>query len=275
MGNGSKTKMWKDTWLGNEPLCSRFNRIFHLDVDPDCFVADRRSNNSWLWHWNREQLGGRNDSVLVELHQLVDAVSVSKTEDKKYWILSPHSGYSVSNTRRLIDDVLLPSLQSSTRWSKSIPKKVNIFLWRLSINRLPTRWSLVKRGVEIGDIGCPHCTCGLEDESHIMFTCLLAKEVSGKISIWTGVDTSMFDSWTSWVTWYDQWQTSGSIKNRMNVIVAALLWILWRFRNDVIFMDDRAKKADIFDSIRDVSYVWLSSRCKDMLNWNNWLIKPL
>ncbi|XP_071741932.1 uncharacterized protein [Rutidosis leptorrhynchoides] len=48
MGNGSKTKMWKDTWLGNEPLCSRFNRIFHLDVDPDCFVADRRSNNSWL-----------------------------------------------------------------------------------------------------------------------------------------------------------------------------------------------------------------------------------
>ncbi|GJX43613.1 RNA-directed DNA polymerase, eukaryota, reverse transcriptase zinc-binding domain protein [Tanacetum coccineum] len=40
IGDGSLIRFWKDTWLGDMPLCSRFNRLFYLDRDKNCLVKD-------------------------------------------------------------------------------------------------------------------------------------------------------------------------------------------------------------------------------------------
>nr|GEV84283.1 RNA-directed DNA polymerase, eukaryota, reverse transcriptase zinc-binding domain protein [Tanacetum cinerariifolium] len=44
LGDGSLIRFWKDIWLGDVPLCSRFNRLFHLDRNKDCLVKDRYAN---------------------------------------------------------------------------------------------------------------------------------------------------------------------------------------------------------------------------------------
>ena len=57
--------------------------------------------------------------------------------------------FSVGSTRVFIDEQLLPSLNLATRWNTCLPRKVNIFIWRMRLDRLPHRLNLSKRGLEL------------------------------------------------------------------------------------------------------------------------------
>ncbi|GJY33132.1 ribonuclease H-like domain-containing protein [Tanacetum coccineum] len=43
----------------------------------------------------------------------------------------------------------LPKENVATRWIKTIPIKVNVFAWKLHLDRLPTRSNLLKRGIQV------------------------------------------------------------------------------------------------------------------------------
>nr|GEZ39695.1 RNA-directed DNA polymerase, eukaryota, reverse transcriptase zinc-binding domain protein [Tanacetum cinerariifolium] len=47
VGDGSSIRFWKDTWLGNDPLYIRYNRLFHLENNKDCFISQRILDGSW------------------------------------------------------------------------------------------------------------------------------------------------------------------------------------------------------------------------------------
>ncbi|XP_071695740.1 uncharacterized mitochondrial protein AtMg00310-like [Rutidosis leptorrhynchoides] len=40
IGNGSSTQFWLDMWHGNTTLAVTYNRLFRLDANPNCLVAD-------------------------------------------------------------------------------------------------------------------------------------------------------------------------------------------------------------------------------------------
>ncbi|GJX31831.1 hypothetical protein Tco_0241686 [Tanacetum coccineum] len=65
------------------------------------------------------------------------------------------SGLEIGDLRRRIDDRILPSLDTKTTWDKSLPRKVNIFMWRLKLDRFVHRLNLSSRG-------------GLEDYSEVV-----------------------------------------------------------------------------------------------------------
>ncbi|XP_071708950.1 uncharacterized mitochondrial protein AtMg00310-like [Rutidosis leptorrhynchoides] len=41
VGNGCYTKFWKDRWVGNVTLQSKYNRLFRLEKYPDCLICHR------------------------------------------------------------------------------------------------------------------------------------------------------------------------------------------------------------------------------------------
>ncbi|GKB25128.1 hypothetical protein Tco_0864529 [Tanacetum coccineum] len=65
--NGSSIQFWKDLWLGNKPLCSRYNRLFRLDIDENCLISDQCNAGSWNWLWSRPVDSGRTASMLLNL----------------------------------------------------------------------------------------------------------------------------------------------------------------------------------------------------------------
>nr|GEU38325.1 myosin heavy chain-related protein [Tanacetum cinerariifolium] len=67
------------------------------------------------------------------------------------------NGFSVASARKHIDVHILPRGLSTTRWNKGIPIKVNIFMWRLKLNKLPTLANLVQKGIDINSLLCPIC----------------------------------------------------------------------------------------------------------------------
>ncbi|GKC04316.1 RNA-directed DNA polymerase, eukaryota [Tanacetum coccineum] len=69
-----------------------------------------------------------------------------------------------------------------SRWVKQIPIKVNVLAWKISMDRLPTRVNLHRRGVQVSPISCPICCEALENLDHLLFCCDLAKDIARSIS---------------------------------------------------------------------------------------------
>ncbi|GKE20393.1 hypothetical protein Tco_1431905 [Tanacetum coccineum] len=132
VGNGSSIRFWKDNLIGNGSLSSKYNRLFHLDVDANCLLSGRLSNGIWSWNWSRQNLGSRNEEALENLLSEVVHVSVNNSPDSWQWSIANDGVFSVHDTRIHVDNVILPSRSPSTRWSKILPRKCPYATWVLN-----------------------------------------------------------------------------------------------------------------------------------------------
>ncbi|GJZ81420.1 RNA-directed DNA polymerase, eukaryota, reverse transcriptase zinc-binding domain protein [Tanacetum coccineum] len=100
------------------------------------------------------------------------------------WTLDVSKGFSVASVRSLIDSHTLDVGSLATRWNRSIPIKVNIFLWRLSLNKLPSRVNLDRKGIDVDSLLCPICHEDVETVNHIFFSCEMAKDLWPLLARW-------------------------------------------------------------------------------------------
>ncbi|GJR28403.1 retrotransposon protein, putative, ty1-copia subclass [Tanacetum coccineum] len=166
-GCGTQIRFWKDIWLGETPLCSRYNKLYRLDLDKDCLIIDKIDNGNWNWNWSRTNLGTRNLAYFRDLLNEIGDVNIDVAEDTCSWSLGSIDIYRVKEARHIIDLKTLPSLTKQTTWDNALPRKVNIFTWRLSLDRLPHRLNLSSRGMDIMAISCPSCNANVESANHI------------------------------------------------------------------------------------------------------------
>ncbi|GJT57373.1 hypothetical protein Tco_0992427 [Tanacetum coccineum] len=145
VGCGSLTRFCKDIWLGNSPLYTRFNRLFRLDQEKNYRIVDRIVDRQWSWNWSCNTLGVRNIAYLNNLLLEISELDINEATDKCVWSLAHDGAFFVAALRRRIDDHILPSLDIKTTGDKTIPRKVNIFMWRLKLDRLPHRLNLSSR----------------------------------------------------------------------------------------------------------------------------------
>nr|GEV09908.1 tobamovirus multiplication protein 3 [Tanacetum cinerariifolium] len=57
-------------------------------------------------------------------------------------VLKATCEFSVKYVRQLIDDSILPMEEVATRWVKVMPIKINVFDWRVHLDKMPTRLNL-------------------------------------------------------------------------------------------------------------------------------------
>ncbi|XP_071729040.1 uncharacterized protein [Rutidosis leptorrhynchoides] len=268
------TKFWKDKWLRNFTLESKYNRLFRPDSNPDCLVSDRISNlNGQNWAWTRIPPDSLNlTSLILDL----GSVSLSNSNDEWTWKIGKDGLYHVSDVRKVLDDFHLPSSSYHMRWNKYIPLKINIFIWRLIMDRLPSRVNFAFKGFDIHSILCPSCSIGGDSRDHTFITCHVARSVWRRIRIWFAtVWPDSFITVEEFFEWMESSNDSWSRKVRIYCSIAATLWWLWRFRNDTLHENDAVKERDLFDNIRLSSFAWLKARSKLAPTWNTWLCNPL
>ncbi|GJS76053.1 hypothetical protein Tco_0725934 [Tanacetum coccineum] len=106
------------------------------DQDKDCLIIDRINNGQWSWNWSRTNLGVRNLAYLCDMLNEIGQLNIDVNEDTCTWSLGPNGTFTVKDARYRIDQNILPILAHATTWDKSIPQKVNMFMWRLSLDRL-------------------------------------------------------------------------------------------------------------------------------------------
>ncbi|GJU79452.1 hypothetical protein Tco_1281817 [Tanacetum coccineum] len=67
---------------------------------------------------------------------------------KRFWDMNGSGTYRVKDVRNMHDDFFLPKDEVATRWLPHLPIKLNVFAWRLYLDRLPTKSNLIRRGIQ-------------------------------------------------------------------------------------------------------------------------------
>nr|GEU94084.1 RNA-directed DNA polymerase, eukaryota [Tanacetum cinerariifolium] len=266
--NGTSTKFGHDVWMGATSLKTQFPRIYRLAMDKDCMVRDYW-NNGWFLNWSRPITSGTNFQQLRTLSSMLDTYSLSEKEDTWTWSLGSPS-FSVKCTREHIDKYYLSDGGSKTRWNRFLPKKINIFIWRVLRDRLPTRWNLSRRGIDMDTLSCPVCGSSIETMNHTLWFCSLATSVWHRISNWLDIDLPSPSNIHDLFYWIGNLRIISSKKDILEVICDVVLWSLRNFINDLIFGSSLPNRSLLFDSIVDSSFRWFSSRNKlSSISWNN------
>nr|GEZ93716.1 RNA-directed DNA polymerase, eukaryota [Tanacetum cinerariifolium] len=149
----------QDIWKGDSTFCELFPRVYALESMKDISVASKMAMQMDS-SFRRPVRGGIELSQLNDLISFTDMVSLSSVPDRWVCNVAGNGNFSVKIIRNLIDDLILPSSVVSMRWVKSVPIKINIFMWRARQDCLPTRLNLSHRGVVMETVNCPTCDGG-------------------------------------------------------------------------------------------------------------------
>ncbi|GKC96852.1 hypothetical protein Tco_1162294 [Tanacetum coccineum] len=127
IGNGYNSSFWHEKWLGEECFKVRFNRLFNLELNKDVSVGQKLQNSNWVFTFRRRPKGGSEECQWIEFSQLLSSVVLSSASDRWSWSLNGDGVFSVKSAREIIDNHVLANSTSTTRWSKLLPIKVNVF----------------------------------------------------------------------------------------------------------------------------------------------------
>nr|GEZ10773.1 RNA-directed DNA polymerase, eukaryota [Tanacetum cinerariifolium] len=119
VGDSSSIRFWKDTWLGNYPLYIRYNKLFHLENDKDCFISQRILNGSWEWDWCRPITMGRSktefDNLIIDISNM--EINDLVESDTCVWSLSNDDSFLVNSCLRHSGGHPLKKSQAGKRFS--------------------------------------------------------------------------------------------------------------------------------------------------------------
>nr|GEW99259.1 RNA-directed DNA polymerase, eukaryota, reverse transcriptase zinc-binding domain protein [Tanacetum cinerariifolium] len=168
---------------------SKFPHIYLLDNNQDCYVANGVLIHEWSAVLRRHPRGGVKSSQLESIHAAIGNVVLTDQHDSWTWSLDVSLGFSVAFVRSLVDAYTLYVDSNATRWIRCIPIKINVFLWRLSLNKFPSRVNLDLKSIDVGSLLCPICQEDVESVNHIFFSCEMAKvlwDLFAKLKIFSG-----------------------------------------------------------------------------------------
>ncbi|XP_039026469.1 uncharacterized protein LOC120160094 [Hibiscus syriacus] len=234
-GNGESVEFWNDIWLGMVPLKERFPRFFALSNNKRGKVAEFRMNSNSGRVWDIQM---RRNLVDWEVEQRLQLISLLN-----------------STTLSLLEE-------DCWIWLGVAPPRVEAFVWQAAHQRVAVKEELLTRGVTgIDDLLCPMCGKCEESISHLFLHCEVV--------------------WFLWSRFLRDWNVSFVVPRKMidflilwddlvprstiwKFIPRAVLWSVWKCRNDIIFQKKKVDSTMLFFLARFKTAIWFGVRFKDV-----------
>ncbi|GJR04144.1 RNA-directed DNA polymerase, eukaryota, reverse transcriptase zinc-binding domain protein [Tanacetum coccineum] len=248
IGDGTSTSFWNEIWCGDHPLKASYPRIYTLDTDKECMVAHRFNLSDWNIVLRRMPRGGIELVQFTALLEAIRDVSITDKQDAWKWALNS-KGFNVAFPRIHIDEHTLVGGFTSTRWTRCVPIKVNVFMWRLSLDKLPTLVNLDRKGIDVASLLCHVCCECVENVNHFFFSCGMSRDLWAHLARWCDLNIPEISHLSEWISWLDDCKVTKKARFILEGIVASMLWSIYKFRNELIFSVSKPKKATIWDFI--------------------------
>ncbi|PWA53243.1 reverse transcriptase domain, Reverse transcriptase zinc-binding domain protein [Artemisia annua] len=159
--------------------------------------------------------------------------------------------------------------------NKSLPIKVNIFAWRLRLDRLPARINLDGKGIDMNSCRCHVCDGDIEDSKHRFIGCLVACNLRMMIMKWWRLPNHPKDL-PGLLLWSDLVGFNIISNLCFDVVVQTTFCVTWRYSNSVRFDSTHPRKDILGVDIKILSHSWILHRNNKVNpNWLDWLSYPL
>ena len=117
-----------------------------------------------------------------------------------------------------------------TVWNPLVPRKVNLFLWRVRIGRIPTQVELDKRGVDLDTLLCPRCGDSIEDIDHALLKCREVAKLCSRVRNWWNKDSQGVDSLNHFIHEDSNLINSSKGKNWWVGVKRIFLYLIWKHK---------------------------------------------
>lgn len=159
VGNDHSILFWEDVWCRDRPLRVEFQRLFHLVLNKKGKVIDFSTSNgfkevNWDDFFSRPLLEREVQMVSSLKEAMSCRILFPEVEDRLLW---KHDNKGVFSVRKLTELLLTVGKVDMCNdfdkiWKLKVPPRVRSFLWMISIDRLPTKEFLIRRGVKLGQL---------------------------------------------------------------------------------------------------------------------------
>jgi len=150
---------------------------------------------------------------------------------------------------------------TSIIWYKEVPLKVNIFVWRLLHNRLPTTYNLNRRRVLQPNTSLCLDDCGFEENiDHLFLRCYFFGQIWYHIYSCIGLTSVKPATIHEHIL---QLRTLGgfskTVSSTFYLIWLSCTWIVWRDRNSRVFQQKGNSIHQLIDKIKQQFFHWLKA----------------
>ncbi|GJZ74573.1 RNA-directed DNA polymerase, eukaryota, reverse transcriptase zinc-binding domain protein [Tanacetum coccineum] len=154
------------------------------------------------------------------------------------------------------------------QWNPGLPKKVNIFIWRVVLDRLPRLEKLIARDVTVDSDLCHLCNEEPENRDHLFFNCQRSVIVWRKKISWWSIPFPG-NLLNQVLPLMSSPSIPGLCKTGTKVfrgVCSVALWLIWKWRNAAYLSSPESREAiitsDPFAQIQKLALLWISHRLK-------------
>ncbi|GKV33389.1 hypothetical protein SLEP1_g41906 [Rubroshorea leprosula] len=230
--------------------------------------------------WRRERIGREKDEE-EKLREGLERLQLKKrAEDRWRWTHDSEGRYGVKNAYDFLAPIecVLDKQWSKLIWCKLVPSKVSFFGWRLSLDRLPTKWNIRKQGVPLQEeeLKCVLCKDKVEEVNHLFSMCKEAWIFWVEVLQWWGMVTVLPNNVLSVADIFvnDLGRIIGKEMGACIFLVAT--WYLWYWRNGEVFNNGKNIRGRLMEMVQAKSFFWIKNKIHGcVFSFHEWKIKPV
>ncbi|KAH0634712.1 hypothetical protein KY290_035831 [Solanum tuberosum] len=238
VGNGAKTKFWRDRWFDQTPLKEAFPDLFLICVNPEVTIQECWSTQGWDISFRRCLNDWEIERVALLLGK-IGQVSISSTEvDIPLWKYNGNGIFSVKSayTRGLQVTNTNTQCKWNYFWKSSIPTKVKCFTWLVIKRACLTQEVLQKKKRQLVS-RCFLCMVTEETNKHLFLHCKYTAQLWNLFLNITGYSWAMPEHTSDLLSCWMRRGGSKSQKRWWRLIPSCIWWSVWRERNARCFED--------------------------------------
>lgn len=289
LGNGEASSFWDGWWSGDQALKEVFPRLYQLSLKKEGTVAEMGSWEGGIWRWKldwrRDLREWEKEGETNLLNFLSNFVLREDLPDRWRWRGRSGDSYTVKEAYKAIKNCNYNIAQSQvplerfdSLWKTRAPHKAQLTAWRLLRDRLPSKDNLLKRGaIPQAEIDCCCCKREVESALHFFFRCPNVVGLWNAIIEWTGTSWASPSEVNCHRLCFASLLGYGKMEKRLGGLWICVIWVLWKWRNAVLFDEKEWDFRRIEAEIKCRYWSWCAARGEaDLgLSYLSWARTPL
>ncbi|KAK2647643.1 hypothetical protein Ddye_015132 [Dipteronia dyeriana] len=209
----------------------------------------------WIWHFGNEH---------SSLWKKVFCAKYGMKHEGLVWdfLEVKYGSPFINSVNKLFDDKgeLAGSIVYPFLWLGCVPPKVEVFLWQLLKGRILVRDVLYNFGMPLpASTVCLLCECESESINHLFLHCDWSWKLwSIAIDRW-GISSCRNYEFSEWMEGWSEMCHSKANKRVWFVLFDALCWMIWEYRNAVVFRGKQAILSLVLNSVKFRVVLWFKN----------------